>query len=286
MTVMLRNPDAPATSKQLYRIKMLTGEDYSERGLTMQQASNLIGEWEGHVIPPPENMGEPFDEAHVTIIEADQGGGKSVTATGMVVDAYYNDCVRIWCEEKKIAGVVKGYDRKQRIARVKIDGETKYFKIPLDYKLHSPMRIFSNCHLYGIPYVYIPSFAHLLKWLRIGLIVNAWLLVDEAYVGANARDSMTAFGKALEKQGFQMRKMQLDVVIITPHAKLIDRWLRVVPTKHIIASCRKYRGKDGKKHWDVTLTIRKRGEKRSRTLPPYDATQYFPNYKTNERINK
>jgi hypothetical protein len=112
----------------------------------------------------------------------------------------------------------------------------------------------------------------------MGLLVDGWLLVDEYYVGGNARDSMTAFGKEMEKQSYQMRKMQLEVVIITPHAKLIDKWTRLTPTKHILCSC--------DAHKMITLTVRKKGEKNAKILPPFDAREYFPFYWTNERINK
>lgn len=279
MAVTLKNPKAPATSRQLYKLHKLTGEDTSDWQLTMQEASDKIDEWEiKHVSPPPITSTQPFSEAHVTMIEADQGGGKSCTATGMVVDAYYRSCIKVYCKENHIDCTVKGYDHKNRVARIKVNGQLKLIRIPSNYKLHSPMRVFSNYHLYGIPYVYIPSFAHLLKWLKMGLIVDGWLLIDEYYVGGNARDSMTAFGKEMEKQSFQMRKMQLEVVIITPHARLIDKWTRLTPTKHIMCSY-------DKKRREITLTIKEKGQKGSRILPPFDATQYFPNYWTNERIN-
>ncbi len=279
--IVLKKPNAPATQKQIFAIRKLTGENVSDLNLTMQQASDMIAKYEvNSMIDAPKDNGVlPFNEAHVTIIEADQGGGKSCTATGMVVDAYYIDCIKIYCDKYAIDGIVKGYDRKNRIARLKHNGKVKLIRIPQKYKLHSPLRIFSNYHLYGIPYVWIQDFGHLLQWMKMGLITNGWLLIDEAYVGANARDSMTSFGKEMEKQSFQMRKMQLEVVIITPHARLIDKWLRVVPTKHIMCAY------DKKKH-EITLTIREKGKKGNRTLPPFDASQYFPHFWTNERINK
>lgn len=279
MQVLLKNPNAPATQAQLWKLHKLTGEDTRDWHITMQEASDRIDELEvGHtLIEPPKNL-QPFDQAKVTLIEAEQGQGKSCTAVGRTVDAYYIDCVKNWCREKGITGEAKGYIRKYRIAMVKVNGTVKYYRVHKDYKLHSDMRIFANFHLYGIPYVYVPSFGHLLKWMKMGLLVQGRLLIDETYVGANARDSMTAFGKELEKQSFQLRKMQLEVDIITPHARLIDKWMRTVPTKHILCSY------DAKRR-EITLTVREKGKK-ARTLPPFDAMQYFPNYWTNERINR
>lgn len=278
--VVLKNPDAPATDRQLWKIRSLTGQDVRGLQLTMQQASDMIADYEvrSRHLPQTNNI-VPFSEAHVTIIEGDQGSGKSNTAVGLVRDAHDKDCVRIYCEANGIEGVVKAYDRRSRVAKLRLNGQVKLIRIPEDYKLHSPMKIFCNFHLYGIPYVYIPSFGHLLKWLRMGLIADCWLLIDEYYIGGNARDSMTAFGKEMEKQSYQMRKLAAEVVIMTPHARLIDKWTRLTPTKHIMCSY-------DKKRREITLTIREKGKKGSKTLPPYDATQYWRNYWTNERINQ
>lgn len=219
----------------------------------------------------------PFTEAHVTIVEGDQRGGKTCTATARVVDSYYIDCVRVYCEDVlRIACEVKSYNRRTRIARIKYKGGLRLLQIPQAYKLHSPMRIFCNYHLYGIPAIFCPSFNHILAWLKQGLILNCWLVVDEAYVGMNARASMQALGKALANQYWQLGKMQLDVIIVTPMARLIDWELRTIPTEHIRCD---YNPKTRK----ITLSIRKKGIKGERKLD-YDATQYWRNFKTNERI--
>ncbi len=278
--IRFKDPDSPATERQKYTIHKLTGEDMGSINLTKQQASDKIAEVDvKRASPPPMLNGtQPFHQANVTLIEGEQGCGKSNTAVGMVVDDYFNDCVRIYLEKQGIDAEVKGYDRKNRIARIKKDGKIKLIRIPQKYELKSPMKIFANFHLCGIPFVFIPSFPHLLKWLKMGLIGDCWLLLDEYYVGGNARDSMSAFGKEMEKQSYQMRKLAAKVVIITPHARLIDKWTRLTPTKHIICSY------DEKKR-EITLTVKKKGERGSKILPPYDATQYWPNYFTNERIN-
>lgn len=219
----------------------------------------------------------PFTEAHVVIIEGDQRSGKTNTATARVVDAYYNDCVRVFCEEVlHIRCVPKTYDRRSRVAKVAYNGATKILRIPPTYKLHSPMRIFCNYHLYGVPFEHCPSFSHILAWLKAGIIVNCWLVVDEAYVGMNARACMQALGRALANQYWQLGKMQLDVIIVTPMARLIDWELRTIPTEHIRCA---YNERTRK----ITLAIRKKGIQGERKLD-YDATQYWPNFKTNERI--
>ena len=221
----------------------------------------------------------PFTEAHVTIIEGEQGGGKTNTAVARIRDAYDKDCVRIFCEKvMRIKCEVKNYDRKRRIAKIKYNGRMKRFHIPVSYNLHSPMSIFCNFHLFGIPYTHCPSFQHILQWLKQGIIVNGWLVVDEAYVGMNARASMQALGKELEKQYFQFRKMQLNVIIVTPMARLIDWTMRTIPTERIHCT---YNSKTHK----ITLKIRKKGMPGERKLD-YDGRQYWANFRTNERIDQ
>ncbi len=219
----------------------------------------------------------PFTEAHVTVIEGAQRSGKTCTAVARVVDAYHIDCVRVFCETVlKIKCEVKSYDRRTRTARVKYNGQLKILRIPEKYKLWSPMKIFCNFHIYGIPYTFLESFEHTLELLKKNVIINAWLVVDEAYVGMNARGCMKALGKELANQYWQLGKMQLDVIIVTPMARLVDWELRTIPTEHI--NC-EYNAKTKK----ITLTIRKKGIQGERKVE-YDSTQYWPNYKTNERI--
>ncbi len=220
----------------------------------------------------------PFTEAHVCLIEGSQGSGKTNTAVAKVFDNYDRECVRIFCREVlHIDCVVKGYDRQRRIAKIKYGGETKIFRIPEKYKMQAPMRIFCNFHLFGIPYSYCPSFEFILQGLRSGLIRDGWLIVDEYYVGGNARECMTALGKELEKQSFQFRKMQLNVIIVTPMARLIDWTMRTVPTEHILCE---YNSNTRK----ITLTITKKGQHGKKEIS-YPAWLYWKYYQTNEKVN-
>jgi hypothetical protein len=219
---------------------------------------------------------KPFSSARVRIIEGEQGSGKSITAVAKIVDSYQLDCIRIFCQEHNIKCIVKSYDARRGIAKVQKDGAIRMFKMPSSYKLHSPMRIFCNFHLYGIPYVYCPSFRDILSWLKQDIIRDGWLVIDEYYIGGNARESMSALGRQLEKQSFQYRKMRLEVMILTPMARLIDWTARIIPTERI--SC-EYEEKTG----NVTLQIRKKGHKGTREIT-YDSKPYRKYYWTEERI--
>ncbi len=286
--VQLRNPNAKASGRQLYRIGQLTGEDTRGLKLTMQEAHDKIDELEMERAEQAAEMNQmteipdservvPFDEAKVKIIEGEQGSGKSVTAVAFVVDPYFNDCVQRYCQELKINCTVKSYDSKARIAKIRQNGQTKLLKIPSDYKLNSSMRIFCNFHLHGVKFVYCPSFRHILKWLKQGIIRNGYLIVDEYYIGGNARESMSELGRELTKQSFQYRKMQLQVIILTPMARLIDWTARMIPTERINCSYNKKTGK-------VTLMIKKKGVKGTKEIS-YDSRPYRRYFWTNERIN-
>lgn len=152
----LRNPEAPATKKQLFRLHELTGNDTRKWTLNMQQASSMI---EGLELSQPiyDNKLEipddesPFQEPNITLIEGPQRSGKSTVAIAKMVDDYYNDGVRIYC--KSMLGLdevtVKAYDWQNRLAKIKQNGDVKVVKISDDYSLHTPMRIFSRMHIYG-----------------------------------------------------------------------------------------------------------------------------------------
>lgn len=42
----------------------------------------------------------PFASARITLIDGEQGNGKSVTGVARIVDAYYADAVGIYCRER------------------------------------------------------------------------------------------------------------------------------------------------------------------------------------------
>ena len=220
---------------------------------------------------------QPHTEAHVRIVEGDQRSGKTCYAVGYIKDTYDKDCVNIFCRDVlKIDCIVKSYDRKTRVARIKYNGENKLIQIPISYELISPLRIFSNIHLYGIPYVYIPSFTIMLKWLQQGVISNGWLLADEAHRGMSARGGMSKMGRAFVDEYFQFGKSLLDVILITHMSRLIDWTARAIPTERIHCSY-------NEKTYKITYSKKKRGEQGTKEIT-FDARQYFPYYETNEKV--
>lgn len=281
--VQLAHPEAPASKKQLWALHELTGKDTQNWKLTMQQASDKIQELELKKIEQElpaiiDDTEQPFSEAHVTICEGDQRSGKSVYAVKTIFQAYYKDAVRIFCE--KVLGIkveVLNYKKKTRIAKIKHDGRKKYIRIPENYKLKSPIRIFSNIHLFGIPYAYVPTFRHMLHWLKTGVIRDGWLLSDESHQGMSARNGMSVMGKEFVGQYYQFGKSLLDVIIITHHSRMIDYLARLVPTKRVHCTYEKRTHR-------VTYSMREKG-KPGTVEYSFDAGEYFGNYRTNEKVN-
>lgn len=276
--------DLPATKKQLKYIKDLSGEDVSSSKLTIRQAAQRIEKLkllqiEAEISEQQATLGEDsFSEAKVQIVEGDQRSGKSIYCVGKIIEAYFKDCVRIFCENiLKIECEVKAYYRKDRVAKIKHEGKIEYIHIPENYELKSPMRIFSNIHLCGVPFVYIPSFRHMLAWLHNGFISNGFLLIDESHKGMSNRATQTEEGRQWVGEIYQFGKSKLDVFLVTHHARMIDVVARLIPTKRI--SC-EYDPKTRR----VTYTIKRKGIQGEETHS-FDASQYFGNYYTNEKVN-
>lgn len=287
---MLRNPDAPATLKQLSYLKTLTGEDYRDSDLTMQEASDKIAELEapGGIIKSEIATAKrfeipdgqiPFSEPDVTLITGKQRSGKTMTAVARIKDAYDRDCVRIYCKE--VLGIdvdAKGYDRKRRTAKIKRNGKVRIIHIPSTYQLHSPLKIFCNFHLLGIPFVYCPSFRFIIEGLKTELITDGYLVMDELYIGTYNRDSMGFTSKSLAKLSNQYAKGMLRVIMIAPIASQLTWEQRLAPNEVIETSY-------DKNTKQVTCHIKKKGIRGTKVVP-YDATKYMGNYWTNERITQ
>lgn len=222
----------------------------------------------------------PFTHAHVCLITGEQGSGKSVTGVARIRDAYDKDALRLYCTNilKLDNFIVKSYDRKNRKGIIKQDGVLKLVTVANGYKLYSPIKIYSNLHLYGIPYIYCKSFKQIAEWLKGNKIVRGYLLIDEYYIGGNAREHMKSITIAMEKQSFQFRKMGLEVIVIAPLDRLADWTMRAIVTERIVCRRDDVTGK-------TILTIRKKGVRGEKEVT-YDPAPYYGNYDTNERITE
>ena len=135
------------------------------------------------------------------------------------------------------------------------------------------IKIFANFHLYGIKYVYA-NLGTIVEHLNSGLITEGYIIIDESYIGGDARMGMTLMTRILTWFGSQIRKRQLHLILIAQHGRMIDYRFRLFMTEHILCSY-------NEKTYVITLTIVKRGEKKKR-VHTYYAPQYWKYYNTNE----
>ena len=283
--VSVKNKDAPATKRQLWRISQLTGNDATGWQINRQKASDIIEALELDLYAEnqeelfiPEGV-DPLEEAKVTIVVGDQRQGKTCTGVARLVDAYKRDCAKVFLKETfGVDCKVTTYNMQERLCKFEYNNKKHEIIVPKEAQLHSPMRIYSNLHLFGLPYAYIPSFQHLLKWLKNGTISFGYLFVDEAHIGMNARSSMSKLGKEIENQSFQYGKAMLNVIIATHNPRMIDWTIRTIPTEWLSCTF-------DKTTWRVTYTRKKKGIAGTQEFSYY-APQYYPYYWTNERINQ
>lgn len=139
-------------------------------------------------------------------------------------------------------------------------------------------KVFANFHLFGIRYVFA-DVAAIVEYLNTKLISatgdeEVFVVIDESYIGGDARMGMTLMTKVLTWFGSQVRKRRLHLILIAQHGRMIDWRFRFFMTEHIICS---YNEKTNY----ITLNITRKGEKKKRTISYYEP-QYRKYYDTNE----
>lgn len=135
------------------------------------------------------------------------------------------------------------------------------------------IKIFANFHLRGIKYVYA-DLGMIVEYLNSNLITDGYIVIDESYIGGDARMGMTLMTKVLTWFGSQIRKRGLHLILIAQHGRMIDYRFRLFMTEHILCSY-------NEKTCIVTLTIIERGKKKKKIVT-YDSRQYRKYYDTNE----
>ncbi len=228
----------------------------------------------------------PRTFADVKLILGDQGAGKTVTGVALAKDDYYEQLTGIQSPSGEIIKARclnvndKIYLEKRGISPdifryVRVfsddDKESKIIKIPKDYTVVSPVRIFANFTLFGFKYVPI-NLADVVQYLNSDLFTNAWILSDES-VMTSARNSMTAVGKLLAGLGATIRKRDLHFCQMSQYNRMIDWQFRAFATTRILCSFDEITKV-------VTCDITERGQPRRSVS--YWAPPYWKNFDTNE----
>ncbi len=172
---------------------------------------------------------QAMSRAEITIIEGEQGSGKTNTAVAKAKDAIDKD---------------------------------------------PATKVFANFHLYGIKYVYT-DLSTIVEYLNSKLITEGYVIIDESYIGVDARRGMSLLTQVLTWFGSQIRKRGLNLILIAQHGRMIDSRFRLFMTEHILCSY-------NEKTRMITLTIIERGKRRPKRTVSYYAPQYWKYYNTNE----
>ncbi len=230
---------------------------------------------------------KPFTSAHATLIEAEQGGGKSITATARIITDAINHIIKIinpmtgeYYDAEPISKEEKnrlkslGYKLTYDTVKIHYPDKIVIAPIPDGFSIVPSIRIFANYHLYGVRYNYLDGWGKVIKGLDEETISDGRLALDEYNIGASAREGMTALGKAIYKYNFSLRKRRLDIDIMIAHQRLAEWTSRLVITQWI--SC-KYEPKTGM----VTLTIKAKGNSQIKEFS-YNSSLYRKYFDTEE----
>ena len=190
---------------------------------------------------PKENKGSPLSYARATIIDGEQGSGKSMSAIAIGVDATFDNLTEVILHGEKVkAEPVRNNEGDALVgyARAWLNGKPKTMKLPDGSgAIAEDVRIIYNGHLYGIRYVHM-SLAEIIEHLnsKDDLLKNCYLIIDEAYIGADRREGMSPLVKVLSKLSKQLRKRHIHLVMCTPDSSELDLRFQKIEVEHIACS--------------------------------------------------
>lgn len=220
-------------------------------------------------------VSKSMTKAEICIIEGEQGSGKTNTAVAKIVDATFANITSVKLIDRIIIKAEPAIPPKPGVAKLWLphQGPTTT-KLPVGSCAEADsIKVFANFHLYGIKYIYA-DLATIVGFLNSDLITDGYIIIDESYIGGDARMGMTLMTKVLTWFGSQIRKRGLHLILIAQHGRMIDWRFRLFMTEHILCSYNE------KTHM-ITLTVVERNNKKKRTYS-YNGSQYWKYYNTNE----
>jgi hypothetical protein len=180
------------------------------------------------------------NEAFCTLIEAQMGGGKTNTVTGLVSDDYVSNMYTI--------ASPSGYNYPVKNCRIdattgnivaKLDCEdNRSVYVPKDFETFSTTKIFANYHLYGVKYVYA-SFGEVLRFINTDIMKDSKWIIDEGWLGADARRGMSPLTILITQYAQLMRKLNIELFWLTQHARFLDWRVRYIAKRKILTKYNK-----------------------------------------------
>jgi len=215
-------------------------------------------------------------KANVTIIEAQMGEGKTLTATAIIIDEYFAHIYEIVSPRGTVFQVKPSCLEEvwlQPPPELQGKAEPFLITIPKGWKTHSTVKIFANYHLFGIEYIYADP-ALMLTYLNTELISDGILIIDESYIQGEARRGMNTLSLMYTWFAQQMRKRHIDLYLLVQHGRFIDWRFRYIAKRKIL--CR-YNDETHK----IKLLIQNLSKGTEKMLSYYGPT-YWKYYDTNE----
>ena len=208
------------------------------------------------------------------------GEGKTLTATGILVDDYFAHLKAIVSPKTGIVYPVQPV--KGEIVKIfppidmpKIE-EPRIIRIPEGWATISNTKIFCNYHLFGMRYVFSDP-TTMLKYLNEGsgeTMKNCKMVIDEAYIQGEARRGMNSLSLIYTWFAQQMRKRNIELFLLVQHGRFIDWRFRYIAKRKILT-------RYNEKTQIVRLLVQNLGKG---TEKPFSfwGPQYWKYYDTNE----
>ena len=181
--------------------------------------------------------GKPLTYACATIIDGEQGSGKSMSAIAIPVDATFDNLTEVILNGEKVkAEPVRNNEGDALVGYARING--KVLKLPDGSgAIAENVRVIYNGHLYGIRYVHM-ELAEIIEHLnsKDELLKHCYLIIDEAYIGADRREGMSPLVRVLSKLSKQLRKRHIHLIMCTPDSSELDLRFQKIEVEHIACS--------------------------------------------------
>lgn len=249
-------------------------------------------------------------KANVTLIEAPMGEGKTITATGIIVDEYFAHVTGVWSPSgnyfraKPYRGeYIEIFPPDELVTpnRQLVDTQgnpiysqnqgqlyipekpSVHYEVPRSKIVHadpakgwlceSDTKIFANYHLFGIRAVYCDAKV-MLEFLNTSTLNNCILVIDESYIQGEARRGMSTLSLIYTWFAQQIRKRNISLYLLVQHGRFIDWRFRYIAKRKIL--CRY-----NEKTQMIRLLIQNLSKGTEKPFR-YWGPQYWKYYDTNE----
>jgi hypothetical protein len=225
-------------------------------------------------------------DADVRLCLGDQRNGKTTTCVAFIKDEYYDKMDGLISPSRQFikARTLDDDDKHQlssqkiypdpfKYCRALLGNESKIISIPKGYLVSSPVRIFSNIHLYGLKYIYVPI-EYFVEHVNDDLIEHGWFLAEDSAMN-NPRNAMSSVGKIFAQWSQTIGKRHLHYCQATQFPNMVEVYLKQFAVMRVVCSLNKNSNM-------VTLDINKKGEPAQ--TKSYYAPNYWMNYDPDERV--